>query len=444
MSDYYNLNSYGYLIETELGQNREGGIITWKAQEIKTQKTVVIKQFCFARVDSSWLGYKAYIREIEILQKLEHHNIPQYIDSIETSDGFCLVREYIAATPSQRLLRRFTTEPALTVGQDFRPLTTAEVMQVAKNSLDVLIYLQQQEPPILHQNISTDNILLDESLNVYLIDFSSSLYSHESVSSFKGTPGFIAPEQMNQPCLASDLYGLGVSLVCLLAHSDVTQVYQGDSVTLNQLNLNSLLPDLEPDFRDWLNKMTHPEVSQRFANAQSAQEALKSMNFALSWWENNTEDALVDDRQSDRVDLRPKIIGGVAISSLATIATWSIGFTVERVEFTFLTIAIATLATLAISVTQLGAASIVSSDDGAKAQGITLSVIIPTVLVCFSGLIWGIEEAIIIATAIALSETLLLSYFWWRLFSNHSYFLAKGGLWLSAIAIGITMGLKLI
>ena len=431
MSDNPNLSSYGYSVKAELGRNREGGRITWKAEEIQTQKTVVIKQFCFAQAGSSWSGYKAYTREIEILQKLSHPNIPQYFDSIETDNGFCLVQEYIAATPSS----------------DFRPLTTAQVKQIAERTLDILIYLQQQVPPILHGDLSTDNILLDESLNVYLIDFGFSSLGSEEVSAssvFRGTPGFIAPEQVIKPCMASDLYSLGVSLVCLLTHNGIAIRQAVSADDPYQLDLKSLLPDLDREFRAWLGKMTHSKVSQRFTDAKSALEALREMDSALTWLESDNSDTLVDDRQLNKNNFKPKIIGGIAISSVTMVATWSISFAASRVELTFMAIAIAILATIAIAVTQLGAASIVSSDPQAKVQGVALSLIIPTILVGASGLIWGKEETIVIAAAIAFSEILLLSYFWGQLFSDNSHLLAKNGFWLGAIAIGIIISMKLI
>ena len=59
MQNTPNFTKYGYQIKEELGRNREGGRITWKAIELSTEKEVVIKQFCFATVGSSWSGYKA-------------------------------------------------------------------------------------------------------------------------------------------------------------------------------------------------------------------------------------------------------------------------------------------------------------------------------------------------------------------------------------------------
>ena len=68
---------------------------------------------------------------------------------------------------------------------------------------------------------------------------------------------------------------------------------------------------------------------------------------------------------------------------------------------------------------------------------------IPIILVAVSGLIWGIEEAVSISAAIATAEIFILSYSWWQIFSEKSDSLVKTASWLSAIVIGIILGLKL-
>ena len=424
MSEHLDLTSYGYQIKAELGRNREGGRITWKAIEIKTQKTVVIKQFCFAQANSSWSGYKAYSQEIAVLQKLSHPNIPQYLNSIETDNGFCLVQEYIDAT----------------CWHNFRQLTITEVKQIAAKMLDILIYLQQQTPPILHRDLSTENILLDESLNVYLIDFGfSSLGSKEVAASsvFRGTPGFIAPEQIIKPTTASDIYSLGVSLVCLLAHKDITEVREFASADdPYQLNLKKLLPDIDRQFLSWMEKMTNAKVSQRFSDAQAAQNALLKLELPIV----RSQD--ISTLAPSSTYIKPKIIGVVAISVVTTFATWGVNFAISRVEFSVTMVAIAILATIAIAVTQLGAATIVNSDPQTKTQGIALGVIMPAILVGVSSLIGGIESAVTISAAIAIAEIIVLSYSWVQLPSKIGN-LAQGGFWLSAIAIGIVLGLNL-
>ena len=424
MSFYPDFTARGYKIEAELGRNREGGRITWKGIDLSTQQTVVIKQFCFAKAGSSWSGYKAYEREIDVLQKLNHPHIPKYLNCLETPDGFCLVQTYIAATPLA----------------DFRPLTVPEVKQIALKILDILIYLQQQKPPILHCDLKPENILLDRDLNAYLIDFGlASLGSKEVTGSsvFKGTPGFIAPEQIIQPTMASDIYSLGIVLVCVLANKDITKIRNFASADdPYQLNLNTLLPQIERQFLKWLEKMTHAKVSQRFPNALAAKQALLEL-LPTTTIVKADESALLPTNT-----WFPQVCSGtVAIFGLSTVAVWGISFATDRFELTTIKLAIAILTTVAVGVSELGAIALINWDRQAKIQGIALAILVPIALVAASGLIYGMGEAVIISAAIAVTELLLVAYFWWQIPGLQSAL--KVSLGLGAPIVGIILGCQL-
>ena len=427
MSVYPDFANYGYEIVAELGRNREGGRITWQAKNISTQETVVIKQFCFAIADSSWSGYKAYEQEIIVLQKLHHPGIPQYLDSIETENGFCLVQEYI---PAESL-------------NNFRQLTVLEVKEIALKILDILIYLQQQNPPILHRDLKPENILIAKSLDIYLIDFGFASFGTKEVSGssvFKGTPGFIAPEQMNRPTLASDNYSLGVTLVCLLSDRDISEIR---ALTTEdepyRLPLKTILPNHSAPFISWLEKMTETKVSKRFPNALAAKNSLIELDLVT------TVNGITSPISSQLAALtRPKIMIGTAIIfALSAIASKGVNFAYSQTELSSINIAIAFLAAVAIGITQLGAAAIASWDSQAQLQGAVLNVIIPVVLVTASGWIWGLGEAIDICATIAITEVALFSYYWWQIPSQKSD-VVKASIWLGAIASGITLSIKVI
>jgi Protein kinase domain len=426
MNDYPNLTAYGYKIDTELGRNREGGRITWKGIKLDNQQAVVIKQFCFAQVGSTWSGYKAYEQEIQVLQKLDHPSIPKYLDNIETESGFCLIQEYIPASKLSEC------------GQ----LTLSEVKQIAGKILEVLIYLQQQNPPILHRDLKPDNILLDQASNVYLIDFGFASLGSQEVSGssvFKGTPGFIAPEQIIQPTLASDNYSLGVTIVCLLTKKDIIEIRGWTSADAPyQLDLSSLLPGLERQFFAWLAKMIQPQASKRFANAMEAKEALLDLD--------STSDMTVITNSQLETIVKPQIaLGGFAVFSLSTIAVWGIKFAQSQIKPTIINIMIAIVAAIAITITELGAATIAQSDKEAKVQAITLGIMIPTCLTIISGWLWGRGEAVSVAAAIAVSEVIIVSYFWLQIPTWQTASLKlKLGFLFSAIALGMTLGIKLI
>jgi serine/threonine protein kinase len=430
MKKYLNLTAYGYRIDTELGRNREGGRITWKGINLNNKQTVIIKQFCFAQIGSTWSGYKAYEQEIKVLQKLNHPSIPKYLDSIETESGFCLIQEYI---PASKL-------------SECAQLTLPEVKQIALNILEVLIYLQQQNPPILHRDLKPDNILLAKDFNIYLIDFGFASLGSQEVSGssvFKGTPGFIAPEQIIQPTLASDIYSLGVTLVCLLTNKDITELRSRISADEPyQLDLKSLLPNLERQFFIWLTKMTQPQASKRFPNALAARDALIALNVTSDL----TSSIIVAPKSQLKTIIKPQIaLGGFTVISLSTLAVWGIKFAHSQIEPTIINITIAIIAAIAITITELGTATIAQSDQEAKIPAITLGIMIPTCLTIISGWLWGRGEAVSIAAAIAVSEVITVAYFWLQIPTWQGTSLKlKLGFLFSAIALGLTLGINLI
>jgi serine/threonine protein kinase len=266
MSSYPDFQEQGYQVTRELGRNREGGRITWLATNINTGQPEVIKQFCFAQAGSSWSGSEAHEREIQVLKGLNHPGIPSYLHSFETSDGFCLVQEYIHAST--------LAEP--------RSFSPAEIKQIAVKILEILVYLQNRIPSVIHRDIKPENILVDAQINVYLIDFGfARIGSHDVAGSsvFKGTPGFIPPEQMFKPTNATDLYALGATLICLLTGIKSIKIDQlQDADDPYVIKFRHLLPRLSLRFIGWLEKMVQPKQKDRFTNAESALESLKPLD----------------------------------------------------------------------------------------------------------------------------------------------------------------------
>lgn len=266
MSQFPDFISQGYQVIRELGHNYVGGRVTYLATEIKTQQLVAIKQFQFAQTSSSWSGFKAHEREIQVLQGLDHPSIPRYIRAFETTNGFCMVQEY---KPAQ----------SLAVPRSFDP---AAIKQIAITVLEVLVYLQQRFPAVTHRDLKPENILVDEQLNVTLVDFGfARLGSGElAMSSIAlGTVGFMPPEQLYNRRLsaASDLYGLGVTLICLLTGTKSTAV---DSLIDEdgQIHFQTLVPQLSLRFIDWLEQMVQPRQTERYSSAAVALAALQPIS----------------------------------------------------------------------------------------------------------------------------------------------------------------------
>ncbi|MBD1805930.1 protein kinase [Microcoleus sp. FACHB-SPT15] len=307
MSNLPDFSRYGYQVIRELGHNHIGGRVTYLARTISEENkqgrqgkqgeiitwacgdstqadfldrrevgevkevAVVIKQFQFAQFGTSWAEYDAYEQEISMLRQLNHPGIPRYLNSFQTPDGFCMVQEYKNAQ-------------SLSKPRHFSP---QEIKQIAIAVLEILVYLQSQNPPVIHRDIKPENLLLDEgdypnSLNVYLVDFGFARVGDGEVavsSVVKGTLGFMPPEQLfnRQLTQASDVYGLGVTLICLLTGTKSIDI--GNLIDANyRLHFQHLVPPFQRGWLNWLSKMVEPRPQERYSSAASALAVLKPLD----------------------------------------------------------------------------------------------------------------------------------------------------------------------
>ena len=266
MDNYPDFSDQGYQIIRELGHNNIGGRVTYLAENIDTQKNVVIKQFQFAKLGATWAEYDVYEQEIAVLKSLDHPGIPQYLDSFQTTDGFCMIQEYIDA------------ESAVI----YRQWQPQEIKQIAISVLEILVYLQSQSQPVIHRDIKPENILIDEELKVYLVDFGFARMGGGEIAAssvVKGTMGFMSPEQMFNRSLttASDLYSLGATLICLLTGIKSADI--GNLIDANyRIIFRHLVPPLQRGWINWLEKMVEPKYTDRYENAKVALAALQPLD----------------------------------------------------------------------------------------------------------------------------------------------------------------------
>lgn len=250
-----------------LNTNAVSGRETFSAIHIESNCKVVIKKFNFLNSPSNWDGYKEYEKEINTLSSLRHHQIPRFLGNFYQDDSFYLIQEYVDA-------------PSL---QYFEKLPFDQVVNIASSLLDVLVYLQSRNPPVIHRDIKPENILYDVSSNqVYLIDFGlSKVLGSASTTVLGGTHGFMPPELFLGRKLgrSSDLYSLGITLVCLLSGYRSCEV----SELINhqfEVDFSKALPSEIPwEFRAWLKNMVSADIRQRYP---SASQALAELDLAVS------------------------------------------------------------------------------------------------------------------------------------------------------------------
>ncbi|MBP0018295.1 MAG: protein kinase, partial [Cyanobacteria bacterium SBLK] len=168
---------------------------TFLALDLDNQTLVVLKVLRFDR-DFQWQDHKLFERGANALKSLSHPRIPQYLDYFDLDTdrdrGFCQVQRYIPAKSLQQYLD---------AGRTF---SEGEMRQLAKDLLDILIYLHNRQPAVIHRDIKPSNILLGDRTGnhigeVFLVDFDS-VQTHGSAQpgstmTIVGTYGYMPPEQ---------------------------------------------------------------------------------------------------------------------------------------------------------------------------------------------------------------------------------------------------------
>lgn len=258
-----------YEIQRQLG--KQTGRETLLARDLRSQELVVIKLLSLGS-DFEWQHLKLFEREAETLKSLSHPSIPRYLDYLELDSpdnkGFALVQTYVEGK---------TLEEHLKAGRTF---SEAEVKELAKALLEILIYLHGHQPPVIHRDIKPSNILLgDRSGNsvgkVYLVDFGSvqTLAAREGGTiTVVGTYGYMPPEQFGgRATPASDLYSLGATLIYLVTGLHPTELLQKDFRIQFQQVAN-----VSKSLTDWLEWMTEPSLEQRPTSAREALQALET------------------------------------------------------------------------------------------------------------------------------------------------------------------------
>ena len=140
------------------------------------------------------------------LSHLDHPSIPKIVDSFETEDTVCIVRDYVQGISLNKLSFSLDEE---------------QIIDIGKQLCDILTYLHSQEPPVIHRDIKPQNVILDDNERVHLIDFGISRnFSEKALKDTVhiGTEGFMPPEQygFSQTDCRADIYSMGVLLCWLL------------------------------------------------------------------------------------------------------------------------------------------------------------------------------------------------------------------------------------
>ncbi len=248
-----------------LGEGGSG--FTYAALDQHTKTHMALKLLSHRRVQD-WKQLDLFEREARTLQHLHHPGIPRYFGyhtlQYQGSTLFAISQEL---APGQSL--------AAWIKTGWQP-REAQVQEIAKQILEILVYLQQLIPPVIHRDLKPHNIIYNDSeqaTQLYLVDFGAvqeTIHAATLGSTVIGTFGYMAPEQFRGHAnLTTDLYGLGTTLIYLLTQQHPTDLPH----RYMKIDFRSQV-QLSDFFAEWLDKLIEPNSQDRFPTAAVALKVL--------------------------------------------------------------------------------------------------------------------------------------------------------------------------
>jgi len=194
-----------YKIEKLLGSGGQGS--AYLAAD--GPSTVVLKEYIlpvYVDVKVRRSALEDFEHESRMLGSLDHKGIVKNFSSFIEDHRAYLVLEYIEGKSLRELVREN--------GAVSEALCTKYGIEMC----DILCYLHNQSPPVVHQDFTPDNLLIAADGSLKLIDFMVAKEASDSATNaIVGKHHYMPPEQFRgRATPRSDIYALGCSLFFLL------------------------------------------------------------------------------------------------------------------------------------------------------------------------------------------------------------------------------------
>ncbi|MCK9303405.1 MAG: serine/threonine-protein kinase [Bacteroidales bacterium] len=251
----------------------------WKAEDVEAGNLVVAIKIYAPDKGMDEDGVKIFSQEFAIVFNVSHQNLlrPNYFDKNNGSPF--LVLPFCENGSALKLIGNNPTEE--------------EVVRFLHDVSAGLAYLHKQNPPIIHQDIKPDNILIDINGDYKLTDFGistrirSTLRRSVGNAHSAGTMAYMAPERFgehNQPVKASDIWSLGATVYEIMCEDAPFGELGGVS-----LKSGAEIPEVKGNYSPELKQLVENCLAKDPWNRPTAEEIRKKTELYLAterWYQN--------------------------------------------------------------------------------------------------------------------------------------------------------------
>ncbi|KAJ5066257.1 hypothetical protein M0811_03590 [Anaeramoeba ignava] len=231
--NYNEVDLSEFELKEEIGKGSFGKVFRaiWRGKEVAVKQ--IFEEYHVGKYLSE------FKREALILSRMRHPNIVLFMAASTKPPNVFLVTEYLKEGSLYHSLQKKTF-----------PNSEQIRIKIAKDIALGLNYLHLTKPkPVIHRDLKSLNVLLDQHQNAKVADFGMSKIKEHSLelSKFRGTPCWMAPEifRCEKYSEKVDIYSYGVVLWELITRK-VPYRQVTDPIQLGiQVGFQNLRPDLD-------------------------------------------------------------------------------------------------------------------------------------------------------------------------------------------------------
>jgi tRNA A-37 threonylcarbamoyl transferase component Bud32 len=239
-----------------------GGLSALYLAQLDNKQLVVLKEAVAPDECSESLREKAkelFEREAELLMKLDHPTIVHVLDRFTEGGRNYLLLEYINGVDLRQLVKQNG------------PQSEADVLEWAIQIAQGLKILHERETPIVHRDLTPDNIVLKSDGQVVIVDFgAANEFIANATGTFVGKNSYIAPEQFRgKASPLSDIYAFGCTLSYLLTGAEPE--------ALEPSVPKDLRPSISSELSEFVESCTQLEAADRYQSVAQLLPVLRRL-----------------------------------------------------------------------------------------------------------------------------------------------------------------------
>lgn len=246
--------------DCEIGK---GGFGTVYKTVMGNGRAVAIKKLMVSNLVKSQEDFE---KEVQLLGKMKHPNLVSLKGYYWTPELQLLIYDYVT---NGSLYSRLHDKSHPNASLDWKTR-----FKIALGTARGLAHLHQAcRPPVIHYNIKSSNVLLDEDFNPRISDYGLAkllpmLDRYILSSKFQGALGYVAPEfacqslRINEKC---DVYGFGVLLLELITGSRPVEYMEDDVVIMcdyvrSLLDQGNVMSCIDPNLHNYSEEEIMPMI----------------------------------------------------------------------------------------------------------------------------------------------------------------------------------------